>query len=134
MPALLSRELMFPLECGTAQERLELTCRAQELLRYLHNVFSKWTTQGLAQKEYDEGVKASVEDGILEDTVIPDKLKALYPYQDGMDVEKMLVYIEKEHKPRQEAISEQLGSQRAKFEDEMQVMTTWDSDIKVEDI
>ena len=135
MPELLSeRELTFPPECDTAQKKLELTCRSQELLRYLHNVFSKWTTQGLTQKEYDEGVGASVEDGIDEDTVIPDKLKALYPYKDGMSVAKMEAYIKDEHKPRQNAISEQLGTNRAKFEDEMQKMTTWDSNIKVEDI
>ena len=163
MPELSERELTFPEKCNTAQKRLELTCRAQELLRYLHNVFSKWTHKGLTQKEYDEGVKASVEDGIDEDTMIPDKLKALYSYRDGITVAKMEAYIRDEHEPRQAALRigharkpflddnskiEALGMEQ-KFDEEgkrdyqmelliyeaqQEKLTTWDSNIKIEDI
>ena len=134
MPELLERELIFPPECDIPLKKLELTCRAQELLRYLHNVFAKWTATGLTQKEYDLGVMANAEIGINEDTIIPDKLKALYPYKAKLTEVEMLAYIKNEHKPRQNVISEQLGTQRAQFENEIQATTTWDSDIKVEDI
>jgi len=130
----LEPEPPFPPECNTPLKRLEYTCRAQELLRYLHNVFSRWTHTGLTQDEYDNGVAASPEDGIDEDTVIPDKLKVLYPYEDGMTVPKMEAYIKDYHKPRQNAISDWFGTNRALLEDEMQKLTTWDSYIKVEDI
>ena len=134
MPSLDERELTFPPTCDTVQKKLAYTCRAQEMLRYLHNVFSKWTHKGLTQKEYDLGVDVSEVDGILVKTVIPDKLKALYPYKPQMTVPEMEAYIKDQHKPRQNAISEQLGTQRAQFEGEMQALNTWDSDIKVEDI
>ncbi len=129
MPCGGSDLLNFPSDCDTAIERLEYTCRAQEKLRCLHNVFVKWTEKGLTQVEYDSGVKASMNDGIDEDTIIPDKLKALYPYKDGMSVVKMEAYIAEQHKPRQQVISENLGTQRALVEDEMQVLTKWDTDM-----
>ena len=161
MPTLEARELTFPPTCDTVQKKLAYTCRAQEMLRYLHNVLSKWTHKGLTQKEYDLGVDVSEVDGILVKTVITDKLKALYPYKPRMTVAEMEAYIKNEHKPRQNALK--IGHRRAEFDTSMietlgmepqfdedgkrdlnaelityehgvQAMTTWDNAIKVEDI
>lgn len=157
------KELTFPMACDTPQKRLQFTCRAQEKLRYLHNVMSKWTHDGITQAEYDNGVLSPGEFGVEELTVIPDKLKALYPYRDGMSVAKMEDYIKIHHKPRQKALrigharkpflddktmiealnmkpqfdeegKRDLGAELITFETREQALTTWDKDIKVEDI
>ena len=126
--------LTFPGNCATAEKRLAYSCRAKKLLIDLHNVFAVWARDGITQIEYNNGLAASVEDNISKTTVIPDKLKVLYPYKDGFDATKMAQFIKDEFVPRHNNIADSLGQSRAVYEDEKEVLTTWDGDIEVADI
>lgn len=126
--------LVFPGNCDTAEKRLAYSCRAKKLLIDVHNVFAVWARDGMTQGEYDNGMAASVPDNISQLTVIPDKLKVLYPYNDGFDIPKMEQFITDEYTPRQMHISESLGKNRALYTRELEPLTTWDSDIDVGNI
>lgn len=57
----------YPVNCDSSRKKTEFLYKAQEDLRLLHNIFSKWLHEGLTRKEY-EG--------------IPDILKKKYPFVD----------------------------------------------------
>ena len=44
----------YPNNCTTAQQKMEFLYRAQELLRQMHNVFSRWLHVGYTQAQYDD--------------------------------------------------------------------------------
>jgi hypothetical protein len=50
----------YPNNCTTAQQKMEFLYRAQELLRQMHNIFSKWLHVGYTQAQYD-----NMESGIM---------------------------------------------------------------------
>ena len=45
--------MKYPGDCNTARRRTEFLYKAQEALRLLYNVFSKWLHEGLAEEEYN---------------------------------------------------------------------------------
>lgn len=57
--------LTYPDTCDSPRRKTELLYRAQEDLRLLHNVFSKWLHEGLSKEEFGK---------------LPKKLQGKYPY------------------------------------------------------
>jgi hypothetical protein len=55
----------YPEDCDSPRRKAEFLYKAQEELRILHNIFSKWLHEGLTSEEYDE---------------LPFKIKEKYPY------------------------------------------------------
>ena len=55
----------YPLTCDSARKKTEYLYKAQEELRILHNIFSKWLHEGLSKEEYEQ---------------IPEGIRVKYPY------------------------------------------------------
>lgn len=59
--------LTYSTTCNSPRRKTEFLYRAQEELRLLHNIFSKWLHEGLTEAEYAQ---------------IPLKLKEKYPFKE----------------------------------------------------
>lgn len=59
--------IQYPIDCDSPAKRTEYLYRAQELLRSLHNSFSKWLHEGLSEEEFN---------------MLPGKIKSKYPYKE----------------------------------------------------
>lgn len=105
--------LKYPIDCITPAERTEYCYRAQELLRLMHNCFSKWYRESLTQIQYGE---------------LPQKLKTKYPYGAKLIQKDWDKFLKEDFLTRSDTICTGINIQRA----EMKKSTTWD--IKVEDI
>lgn len=109
--------LPFPSDCDTSGEKVCYSYRAQELLRYEHNVMSYWLFCGLTQDEYDNGLLADCKNdlccGVNELTILGPKLKAAFSYSEYINEAQMLNYIENWWRPRQKRV----GSEAVKSRD-----------------
>lgn len=103
----------YPVDCDSPRKKTEWLYRAQELLRLLHNVFSKWLREGLTQVQYDK---------------LPQKVKNRYPYKPQLTLQDWNKFYRKDFRPRNDKICTQMNIQRAQLKES----TVWN--IKVEDI
>lgn len=105
--------LIYPANCDTASKKTEYLYRAQELLRLVHNTFSKWYCEGLTQDQYDK---------------LPEKIKIIYPYKFQLTKTDWDKFDKEDFMPRSNKICNQIGIQRAV----LKKSTSWA--INIEDI
>ncbi len=100
--------LNFPPDCDTPGEKVEYSYRAQELLRFEHNVISYWLHCGLTQDEYDNGLladgKGDLCSGVNEVTTLGPKLKAVFPYKEYLTESDYFNYWDNHFVPRQSKV------------------------------
>jgi hypothetical protein len=94
-------------------ERIEYCYRSQELLRLLHNVFSKWLHDGLTEVQYDQ---------------LPAKVRNKYPYKAKLTAEDWDKFRTEDF----EARSNKIGTEIVKQKDLLKQSVRWD--IKIEDV
>jgi len=104
---------VIEVEGNTPRKKTEWLYHAQELLRLLHNIFSKWLHEGLTQAEYD---------------ALPQKIKSRYPFKPQLTKADWDKFYREDFRPRSDKICAQIGVQRK----ELKQSTSWV--INVEDI
>ena len=97
------RKINFPEGCDTNEKKYQFTCKAQEEARLLYNIFSKWTSKSITQQDYDK---------------IPVKFKQIFPFTAKLTEENWDNFFNQYYKEINIKISEELGYQRAKAEDD----------------
>lgn len=105
--------IKFPANCDSPRKKTEWLYRAQELLRLLHNAFSKWLHKGLTQVQYDK---------------LPQKVKNKYFYKPQLSQEDWDKFYREDFRPRNDKICTQINIQLAQLKQSI----VWN--IKVEDI
>ena len=90
----------YPIDCDSPRKKTEWLYRAQELLRLLHNAFSKWLHEGLTQVQYDK---------------LPQKVKSKYPYKPQLTKEDWDKFYREDFRLRNDKICAQIGIQRAQL-------------------
>ena len=99
----------FPENCTTNMQRYQYTCKAQDELKTLHNVFAKWLNDGISRAEYD-GIAVS----ITKD----------FPFKDKLPKEQWdKFYLD--WKLKLNVVLEELCTQRAKTENEYAKLKIW---------
>lgn len=89
--------ISYPVDCDSPRKKTEWLYRAQELLRLIHNGFSKWYHEGLTQTQYDK---------------FPQKVKLKYPYKTQIVEEVFSQFITDDFMPRSNKICTQINIQR----------------------
>lgn len=102
--------LIYPAICDSPGRKTELLYRAQELLRLVHNGFSKWLHEGLTEGEYSE---------------FPIKVKTKYPYIAELPKADWDKFQKEDFAPRSDKICQEICVQRA----ELKRSTRWSIDI-----
>jgi len=103
----------FPENCTTNMQRYQYTCKAQDELKTLHNVFAKWLNDGISRAEYD---------------AIPISITKDYYYKAKLPKEDWDKFY-KEWKNRLNNVLEELCTQRARTEDDYAELSVWTIDI-----
>lgn len=90
--------MKYPEDCNTARRRTEFLYKAQEELRLLHNVFSKWLHKGLAEGEYNQ---------------LPEKIRNKYPYISKLSEADFAKFKKEIFTPKSDKICQEICVQRA---------------------
>lgn len=90
--------MKYPEDCNSPRRRTEFLYKAQEELRILHNVFSKWLHEGLTQKEYD---------------LISREIKNKYPYISKLSNADFAKFKDEIFTPKSDRICQKICVQRA---------------------
>jgi hypothetical protein len=121
--------VVYPEDCNEPSERLEWLYRAQELLRYLHNLFAHWYRHEITLAQYDNPPFPDVdEQGRTLLRVTFEKLKSKYPYKSQLTQEDWGKFVREDFQPRSDKICDQIGVQKAM----LKISSTWL--VEVEDI
>ena len=102
--------ITYPTNCDTPRRKTELLYNAQEDLRLLHNVFSKWLHEGLTVEEYRK---------------LPKKFQGKYPYIVKLLKADWNRFQKEDFTPRSNKICQGIGAQRA----ELKKSGQWSIDI-----
>lgn len=90
--------MKYPEDCNTARRRTEFLYKAQEELRLLHNVFSKWLNEGLTEKEYN---------------LFPKRIKNEYSYVPKLSEIDFAKFKDEIFTPKSDKICQEICVQRA---------------------
>lgn len=105
--------ITYPPDCNTPGERSTWLYRAQELLRYFHNLFGYWHGHDITQEQYDNPPIPNVdEQGRRLLRVAFNYLKARYPYMSRLDDASWTRFLEEDFLPCQGRIVEKILEQR----------------------
>ena len=107
----------YPIECDTTIKRYQYTCKAQDELKTLHNVFAKWFNTGITLAEYDK---------------ISAKITADFPYKAKLTKEDYDKFYG-DWKAKLNNTLEELCTQRAMTEDDYAKLNIWTIDPGVLD-
>ena len=102
----------YPIECITNIQRYQYTCKAQDELKNLHNVFAKWFNTGISQAEYDK---------------ISAKITTDFPYKAKLTKEDYDRFYS-DWRRRLNNVLDELCTQRAMAEDDYAKLNTWTVD------
>lgn len=119
--------ITYPPDCDTPAKRTEWLCRAQELLRFVHNIFSYWFHNEITQKQYDNPPLPPEVDEQAEGLVraVFTKLKNKYPYKLQLAQEDWDRFYREDFRPRSDKICTQINIQRS----QLKQSTNWPIDI-----
>lgn len=92
--------LIYPVNCDSPRRKTELLYSSQELLRLLHNAFSKWLHEGLTKEQY---------------SLFPDKIKTRYPYIAKLPKADWDKFQKEDFTPRSDKICQEICVQRAEL-------------------
>ena len=92
--------MLYPLACDSARKKTEYLYKAQEELRNLHNIFSKWLHEGLSKEEYEQ---------------IPEGIRVKYPYCEKLSDFDFENFKDEEFTPKSNAICQEICVQRAEL-------------------
>lgn len=102
--------ITYPLDCDTPRKRTEYVYRAQELLRRVHNGFSKWFHEGLTEVQYN---------------LFPLKVKNKYPYVPQISQEDWDRFKQEDFEPRSNKVCQAICVQRAYLKESVE----WTIDV-----
>ena len=105
--------LAYPVDCFEPMERIEYCYRSQELLRLLHNVFSKWLHDGLTEVQHKQ---------------LPAKVRDKYPYAAKLAAKDWEKFIAEDFETR----SSKIGSEIVRQKNLLKQSVRWN--IKIEDV
>ena len=90
--------LMYPQDCDSPRKRTEFLYKAQETLRLLHNIYSKWLHKGLTEEEYNW---------------LPEKIRDKYSYVPNLSETDFAKFKDKVFTPKSDRICQEICVQRA---------------------
>ncbi len=110
------KELAFPTDCTTPEQRYRFACRAKEEMTREHNLVSRMAREPLTREQYDEGVEPLRRNPAVAERsmVLPDEIKAELPHKPGQVVTPVEFrrYLRMSWQPRMEAVHEALAECR----------------------
>ena len=90
--------IKYPTDCNMPRRKTEFLYKAQENLRLLHNVFSKWLHKGLAEEEYNR---------------LPEKIRNKYSYVSKLSEADFAKFKDEVFTPKSDKICQEICVQRA---------------------
>lgn len=102
--------MKYPIDCNIPRRKTEFLYKAQEELRLLHNVFSKWLHKGLTTEEYEK---------------LPKKFRDKYFYIKKLPQIDWDRFQKEDFNSRSDKICQEICMQRAEFKKS----TQWPIDI-----
>lgn len=102
--------ITYPADCDNSRKRTEYVYRAQELLRLVHNGFSKWLHEGLTETQYNK---------------FPIKVKTKYPYVPMLSESDWNKFRNEDFMPRSDKICQEICVQRTILKES----TEWSIDV-----
>lgn len=109
MPEIIEK-VRFPINCDMPRRKTEYLYRSQELLRILHNGFSKWLHNGLTEEQYN---------------LFPNKVKTKYSYVAKLSNADWDKFQKEDFYPRSNKINQAICEERAFLKNS----TNWSIDI-----
>ncbi len=110
------KELAFPTDCTTPEQRYRFACRAKEEMIREHNLVSRMAKEPLTREQYDNGVEPLRRDPAVAEPsmVLPAEIKAELPHKPGQTVTptEFKRYLATSWRPRMEAVSTALAECR----------------------
>lgn len=88
----------YPPNCDSSRRRTEFLYRAQEVLRLLHNIFSKWLHEGLTEEEYN---------------LLPRGMRNEYSYVPKLSEANFAKFKDEVFAPKSDKICQEICVQRA---------------------
>lgn len=119
--------ITYSVDCDTPAKKTEWLYRAQELLRFIHNLFSYWFHNEITQVQYDNPPLPDEVDEQAKQLVRVAfaRLKNKYPYKPQLTQEDWDKFLKEDFRPRNNKICTQINIQRRQFHKS----TTWSIDI-----